>query len=126
VPIVAGGIVAVLALARIRPFGALPFNAVVLCLAAFSGALVARGTAYPGRFSIHLIPVTVTLFVCALSLVLRVAKTPPTSRHKAQGTRQNRRLARQVLVSAFCLLPSAFHSSAFQRLRNARRRGAPA
>jgi hypothetical protein len=69
VPIVAGGIVAVLALARIRPFGALPFNAVVLCLAGFSGALVARGTAYPGRFSIHLIPVTVTLFVCALSQI---------------------------------------------------------
>jgi hypothetical protein len=113
VPVVAGAVVAVLALARIKPFGALPFNAVVLCLAGLSGALVARGTAYPGRFSIHLIPVTVALFVCAVSLVLRVAKTPPTSRHKA------------VLVSAFCLLPSAFHPSGFQRLRNARRREAP-
>ena len=69
VPVMAGAIVALLAFAGVRPFRLLPLNAVLLCLAGLSGALVARGTAYPGRFSIHLVPVTVALFVCALSLV---------------------------------------------------------
>jgi hypothetical protein len=69
VPLMAGAIVALLAFAGVRPFRLLPLNAVLLCLAGLSGALVARGTAYPGRFSIHLVPVTVALFVCALSLV---------------------------------------------------------
>jgi hypothetical protein len=68
VPVVAGAVTAVLAIAGLRRFRDLPLNAVVLCLAGLSGALVARGTAYPGRFSIHLVPVTVTLFMCALSL----------------------------------------------------------
>jgi hypothetical protein len=52
----------------VRPFQRLPFNLVGLCLAGMSGALVAVGTAYPGRFSVHLIPVTVALTACALSL----------------------------------------------------------
>lgn len=68
VPVLGGALVAVLALLRVRPFRALPLNAVVLCVAGLSGALVARGTAYPGRFSIHLVPVTVALFVCAIKL----------------------------------------------------------
>jgi hypothetical protein len=68
VPVLAGALVAVLAFIGLRPFRALPLNAVVLCLAGLSGALVARGTAYPGRFSIHLIPVTVALSVCAIAL----------------------------------------------------------
>ncbi len=67
VPVFSGALVSVFALVRVPPFRALPFNAVVLCLAGLSGALVARGTAYPGRFSIHLVPVTVALFICAIS-----------------------------------------------------------
>jgi hypothetical protein len=76
-PVLAGSIVALLAFMRVRPFGSLPFNAVVLCLAGLSGALVARGTAYPGRFSIHLVPITVTLFICAISLI-RTRPRPST------------------------------------------------
>ena len=41
------------ALVRLR---ALPLNASVLALAGLTGAIVARGSAYPGRFSLHLIP----------------------------------------------------------------------
>ena len=67
VPVLAGAMTAVLAFIGLRPFRALPLNAVVLCLAGLSGALVARGTAYPGRFSIHLVPVTVALFMCAIA-----------------------------------------------------------
>jgi hypothetical protein len=70
-PVLGGFVIAVLAAAQLRWFARLPLNAVVFCLAGIVGALVARGTAYPGRFSIHLIPVTVTVAACALSLVLR-------------------------------------------------------
>jgi hypothetical protein len=77
-PVIAGAVTALLAIAGLRPFRDLPLNAVVLCLAGLSGALVARGTAYPGRFSIHLVPVTVTLFMCALSLIKPGPRgTPP-------------------------------------------------
>jgi hypothetical protein len=79
VPVIAGALSAVLALAGVRPFRSLPFNAVVLCLAGLSGALVARGTAYPGRFSIHLVPVTVALFVCAISLLWRKRREVPAA-----------------------------------------------
>ena len=68
IPVLAGAVISVLAFLRVRPFDRLPLNAVVLCLAGLSGAFVARGTAYPGRFSIHLVPVTVALFICAISL----------------------------------------------------------
>lgn len=70
-PLIAGIAAALLGLARVRPFDRLPFGAVVLCLAGLIGSLVARGTAYPGRFSVHLIPVSVTLAVCAVSLFAR-------------------------------------------------------
>lgn len=70
-PVVIGFAAAALAVVRVPPFRALPLNVVGLCLSAIVGALVARGTAYPGRFSIHLIPVTVALAVCAVSLAGR-------------------------------------------------------
>lgn len=70
-PLIAGIIAALLGLARVRPFDRLPLGAVALCLAGLIGSLVARGTAYPGRFSVHLIPATVTLAVCAVALVVR-------------------------------------------------------
>jgi hypothetical protein len=34
-----------------------------------AGAFVARGSAYPGRFSVHLIPVTAALTMCAIALL---------------------------------------------------------
>lgn len=67
VPIIVGVLVSVLAVFQVRPFRRLPLNLVGFCLAGLSGALIARGTAYPGRFSVHLIPVTVALTMCALS-----------------------------------------------------------
>jgi hypothetical protein len=68
-PIIAGVVASLLGVCRVRPFQRLPFNLVALCLAGMSGALVARGTAYPGRFSVHLIPVTVALTFCTLSFL---------------------------------------------------------
>jgi hypothetical protein len=70
IPIIAGVLVSLLAVFQVRPFRKLPLNLVGFCLAGLSGALIARGTAYPGRFSVHLIPVTVALTMCALSQLL--------------------------------------------------------
>jgi hypothetical protein len=67
-PVLAGFGIALLGVCRVACFARLPLNAIVLCLAGVSGALVARGSAYPGRFSIHLVPVTVALAVCAIAL----------------------------------------------------------
>lgn len=74
IPIALGLLSAILAIARIRPFDRLPMNAVLLCLAGFVGALVARGSAYPGRFSAHVIPVAAALTVSAIALLVRPAR----------------------------------------------------
>jgi hypothetical protein len=67
---VAGGIVAAVAgLLGVKGLRFLPLNASALAISGLAGAIVARGSAYPGRFSLHLIPATVAIFVCALSLV---------------------------------------------------------
>jgi hypothetical protein len=71
VPIVFGFVAALLGVARLRPFARLPLPLVVLCLAGISGALVFRGIGYPGRYSVHIVPVTVTLAVCAVALLLK-------------------------------------------------------
>ncbi len=78
-PVIAGVIAAILGLIRIRPFDRLPLGAVTLCLAGMAGALVARGTAYPGRFSVHIIPVAVTLAVSAVALLLNRDRAPRSS-----------------------------------------------
>jgi hypothetical protein len=62
----------VLALLRVPWFRDVPGGPALFCVAAVAGALVARGTAYLGRFSIHLMPVAVALSVCFVaSLVER-------------------------------------------------------
>jgi hypothetical protein len=68
-PIVLGIAAALAGAIGIPVLRRLPLNVCVLALAGLTSALVARGSAYPGRFSLHLIPATVAIFVCALSLV---------------------------------------------------------
>lgn len=66
-PIMAGAVLSVAALVGAGWLGRLPLSLVVFTLAAFSSALVARGTAYPGRFSIHVIGATVAVVMCAIA-----------------------------------------------------------
>ena len=75
IPILAGACAAIAAVLRIGRLRQLPFNAVCLCLAGLSGAFVARGSAYPGRFSVHLIPVTVALAMSAAAVMLNANMT---------------------------------------------------
>ena len=71
VPVVAGVAAAVLGACGVPPFRRLPLNLCGLCLAGLSGALVARGTAYPGRFSVHLVPVAVALATCVVAQLVQ-------------------------------------------------------
>jgi hypothetical protein len=69
--LVVGGVAcAVLALLQVPVVRRLPLTLVLFCLAMLSGGFVARGVAYPGRFSLHLIPVATAVAVCSVSLAL--------------------------------------------------------
>jgi hypothetical protein len=70
-PVLAGALVAVLAIVRAPRLRALPLSPVLYFFAAISGALVARGSAYPGRFSMHILPIACALAACGLAVVLR-------------------------------------------------------
>lgn len=69
-PLMFGIFAAILALCGVPPFRRLPMNVAMMCLAGMAGAFVARGSAYPGRFSVHLIPVTVALTLCSVALLV--------------------------------------------------------
>jgi hypothetical protein len=68
--VVVGFISATLGLLKIRVLRELPLRLAVPCIASVAGGLVARGTAYSGRFSIHLIPFGVSATICAALLLL--------------------------------------------------------
>lgn len=80
-PVVLGAAVAMAGVLGAPVARQLPLNVVLFCLAGLAGSFVARGSAYPGRFSVHLVPATVTLAVCVIALVVsrwraRVARSP--------------------------------------------------
>ena len=86
-PIVFGVVAAIAGAIGLPGLRKLPLNVCVLALAGLTSAIVARGSAYPGRFSLHLIPATVAIFVCAVSLVTngrRPRSLPPA--HQPPGT----------------------------------------
>jgi hypothetical protein len=74
-PIIVGIVAALGGLIGVPRLRSLPLNASVLALAGLTGAVVARGSAYPGRFSLHLIPAAVAVFVCAVALVTNGLRT---------------------------------------------------
>ncbi len=86
-PVLAGGAVSALAIAGLPVARRLPAAVVLFFFAAIAGAFIARGSAYAGRFSIHVIPVTSAAFICALaSATVRVrAITPATRKSPAQS-----------------------------------------
>jgi hypothetical protein len=70
-PVLAGALVAVLAIVRAPRLRAVPLPPVLYFFAAISGALVARGSAYPGRFSMHILPIACALAAGGMAVVLR-------------------------------------------------------
>jgi hypothetical protein len=70
IPLLAAAVISIAAAAGFGPFATLPLSVVLFTLSALAGSLVARGTAYPGRFSIHILGAAATVCVC---LVARLA-----------------------------------------------------
>jgi len=66
-PVMAGFALAVAALSGAGLVGRLPLPLVAFTLAAFASALIARGSAYSGRFSIHVLGASAAVVTCALA-----------------------------------------------------------
>jgi len=62
----------VLGLLRVPFARRLPLGVAVFCVAGVAGGIVARGSAYPGRFSVHLIPVAVAMAMLSAVAVQEV------------------------------------------------------
>ena len=80
VPVMLGALVAALAIVSPAVRRIAPLPAVWFFLAGIAAAFVARGSAYPGRFSLHILGVTCALSTCAVSaFVARATRRPPNS-----------------------------------------------
>ena len=73
-PVMTGALVAVLSLAGVAKLRDLPAAAVLFFASAIAAQFVVAGSAYPGRFSIHLLPVTSALTVCAVARIAGASK----------------------------------------------------
>jgi hypothetical protein len=69
-PVLTGAAAAVAALAGAPRLRALPLAPVLWFLTAIAGAFIARGSAYPGRFSVHVLPVASALAICAIAAIV--------------------------------------------------------
>ena len=70
IPVLLGALAAVAALVSRTMQRVVPLPASLFFLCGIAGAFVARGSAYPGRFSLHLLGVTCALSICAVSAVV--------------------------------------------------------
>jgi len=77
-PVLAGATVGVLGALGVPRLREIPAAAVLFFFAGISSALIVRGSAYPGRFSVHIMPITCALAVCGAARILR--RTPRTDR----------------------------------------------
>jgi len=86
VPILAGASLSVMALLGVPFVRRLPLALVVFTLAGFSSALLVRGSAYSGRFSVHVVGATVAVLTCAIAAVYdRVVRGAPALRSETKS-----------------------------------------
>jgi hypothetical protein len=78
-PVLAGSIAALGAALRLPRLRELPADATLFFFSSIASAFVARGSAYPGRFSVHVIPITCALAVCALAALAGQTKNAESS-----------------------------------------------
>lgn len=81
-PLLAGALFAALAVLGTPGLRRLPLGLVLFALSSLAGSLVARGSAYSGRFSIHVIAVMCAVVVCAAGGRHKTARErdlPPTA-----------------------------------------------
>jgi hypothetical protein len=72
IPLLFGAVVALAALLRIRIVRDVPLALAAFFLVACSAALAARGVAYAGRFSVHLLGAGCALTICAIASAVRM------------------------------------------------------
>lgn len=70
-PLLIGAAVALVSMSGLKMFRHVPLALAAFFLVACSGALAARGVAYAGRFSIHLLGAGCALTVCAIASIVR-------------------------------------------------------
>ena len=73
-PLLIGAAVALLALLNVKVFRDVPAALALFFAVACSGALAARGVAYAGRFSVHLLGAGCALTVCAVAGLAKPAR----------------------------------------------------
>jgi len=71
-PVLAGAAAAALAVLGVPRFRDLPAAPTLFFLAGIAAAFVARGSAYAGRFSVHIVGVTCALAVCAAASLVGI------------------------------------------------------
>jgi hypothetical protein len=76
-PVLGGAAAALLAVLGVPRLRDLPAAPVIFFFAGISSALIARGWAYTGRFSVHIVGVTCALAVCAVASLMRPPDRSP-------------------------------------------------
>jgi hypothetical protein len=69
-PVLGGALIAVLSAGGTPRLRELPAAAVLFFFASIAGAFVAGGSVYPGRFSVHVLPITCALATCAVARLI--------------------------------------------------------
>jgi hypothetical protein len=70
IPVMIGAVAGGAALVSRAVRRTIPLDASVFFLSGISSAFIARGSAYPGRFSLHILGVTCALSMCAVSAIV--------------------------------------------------------
>jgi hypothetical protein len=83
----AGSVAAVLAIVQMPVFSQLPLAPSLATLGGLAGALVAHAHGYPGRFSVHLVPIATSVAVIAAVTVRTIAGGAPATRAQTLPTR---------------------------------------
>lgn len=76
-PLLIGAVVAAAAMVSIKRISDVPLALAAFFLVACSGALAARGVAYAGRFSVHLLGAGCALTVCAIASLVQARESKP-------------------------------------------------
>ena len=97
-PVLIGAAVAVLAVLGVPRFRDLPAAAVLFFFAAIAGAFIARGWTYPGRFSVHVMPIACALAVCGVASLFRRGATvsKPHSKGRTRVSARGRHMGRPL------------------------------
>jgi hypothetical protein len=91
-PLLIGALVTLLSLLNVKGFRDVPLALAVFFAVACSGALAARGVAYAGRFSVHLLGAGCALTICAIASLTKPA--PPEAAHSATAASEAERSSR--------------------------------